>query len=448
MKVIQITPGAGGGYYCENCLRDAGLVRELRRRGHEALMVPLYLPPVAEGPSPADEAPIFFGGINVYLAQKSALWRRLPRWMTRWLDARPILAWAARRADMTRAADAGAMTLSMLAGEDGRQVRELDQLTDWLKTKGRPDAVLLSNALLLGLARRLKADLGAPVLCVLQDEDVFLDGLPEPSRSEAWNLLAERAADADAFLPVSRYYAGVMQRRLGLAADRVRVVPPGVEPDAFAPAAAPPAPPTIGYLGQQNLVSGVDRLVEAYLTVRRGGRVPGVRLRIAGGRTVGDEPLLAALADRVADAGAQADVAWLPIPDRDGKRTLLQSLSVLSVPVRQGLASAMYVLEAGAAGVPVVEPRAGALEELVEATGGGILVDPDDPAALAAAIEELLLDPDRARALGQAAREVVRRDFTVARAADRVLDIVEKGSGTAKDAKSAKDGKEQRQEAR
>jgi len=424
MKTIQITPGAGGGYYCENCLRDAGLVRTLRRRGHEALMVPLYLPPVAEGPSPADEVPIFFGGINVYLGHKSALWRCLPRWMTRWLNARPLLAWAARRADMTRTADLGPMTLSMLRGEHGRQQRELEHLAGWLKARGRPDAILLSNALLLGMARRLKADLAAPVLCILQDEDGFLDGLPEPSRTQAWNLLAERAADADAFLPVSRYYAGVMQRRLGLPHDRVHVVYPGVEAEAYAPAPVPPAQPTIGYLGQQNLASGVDRLVDAYLTIRDRGRVPGVQLRIAGGRTPGDEPLAQALADRVRHAGAEADVHWLPIPDRDAKRRLLQSLSVLSVPVRQGLASALYVLEAGASAVPVVEPRAGALEELVEATGGGILVDPDNPAALADALEKLLLDTDRARALGQAAREVVLADFTIERTADRVLELM------------------------
>jgi glycosyltransferase involved in cell wall biosynthesis len=425
MNLVQITPGAGGGYYCENCLRDAGLVRELRRRGHEAHMVPLYLPPVADGPGPDDDVPIFFGGINVYLEQKMPLWGRLPRWMRGWLDARPLLRLAARRAGMTRTEDLGPPTLSMLCGEEGRQVAELEHLVGWLRDRGGADVVLLSNALLIGMARRMKEELGAPILCTLQDEDAFLDGLPEPYRGRAWALLAERAADADAFLPVSRYYAQVMQRRLGLAADRVHVVPLGVEMDDFTPAAAPPDPPTVGYLGQQNRASGLDLLVEAYLAIRDRGRVPGVRLTVAGGRTAADEPFVAALQDRIADAGADGDVAWQAIPDREAKRDLLASLSVLSVPVRQGLAFGLYVLEAAAAGVPVVEPRAGALEELVEATGGGVLVPPEDSDALAEALEALLRDPDRARALGRAGREAVRERFTVARTADGVMNVVE-----------------------
>jgi len=174
MNLIQITPGAGTGFYCENCLRDAALVRELARRGHRTLMVPLYLPPVAEGPTPADDVPIFFGGINA----------------------------------------------------------------------------------------------------------------------------------------------------------------------------------------QQNRANGLDGLLEAYLAIRRRGRARGVRLRVAGGRAKGDEP------------------------------------------------------------------RAGALAELVEATGGGVLVEPGDPAALTGAIEALLLDPDRARALGRAGREAVLKRFTVARMADRVLEVI------------------------
>jgi len=425
MNLIQVTPGAGGGYYCENCLRDAGLVRELCRRGHEALMVPLYLPPVAEGPGPADDVPIFFGGINVYLEQKSRLWGRLPRWMRGWLDARPLLRWAARRAEMTRAEALGPPTLSMLRGEEGRQEAELEHLVDWLRDRGRVDAILLSNALLLGLARRLKEALGAPVLCILQDEDAFLDGLPEPYRTRAWALLADRAADADAFLPVSRYYAGLMQRRLDLAAARVQVVPLGVEADAYRPAETAPEVPTVGYLGQQNRASGLDRLVEAYLALRRRARVPGVRLRIAGGRTRGDEPFVHALRDRIVRAGAAGDVEFLPVPDRDAKGALLASLSVLSVPARQGVAFGLYVLEAGAAGVPVVEPRAGALEELVQATGGGVLVPPDDPDALVEAIEALLLDADRARALGRAGRKAVLERFTVAHTAARTLEVID-----------------------
>lgn len=423
MRIIQITPGAGAGFYCENCLRDAALARELRRRGHDVHMVPLYLPSIGE--EPAADTPIFFGGINVYLQQKSALFRHTPRWLDRLLDARPLLRWAGRRAGMVRPGDLGPPTLSMLRGEEGRQVKELDRLADWLADQGRVDVVCLSNALLAGLVHRVKEALGgAPVVCTLQDEDAFLDNLAEPYRGQAWALLAERAAHIDAFMPVSRYYAGVMQSRLDLSAERVHVVHPGVETALYAPAAAPPDPPVVGYLGQEGRASGLDLAVEAFLEIRRRGRVPGVRLRVAGGRLGADEPFVRALADRIATAGATEAVEFLPIPGRHETPALLASMSVLSVPVRTAPAYALYLLEANAAGVPVVEPRTGALEELLEATGGGVLVEPENPAALADAIEALLLDGDRARALGRAGREAVLEHFAIERMADKVLDVL------------------------
>ncbi|MCX5671317.1 MAG: glycosyltransferase family 1 protein, partial [Planctomycetota bacterium] len=182
MRIIQITPGAGTNFYCENCLRDNALVLELRRQGHDALMVPLYLPLVTEGPDATAGVPIFFGGINVYLQQKLALFRRTPRWLDRLLDARGLLKWASGRAEMTKARDLGEATLSMLRGEDGRQVKELERLVAWLAVQDRPDVICLSNALLAGLVRRMKAALGVPVVSMLQDEDGFLDALPEPYR--------------------------------------------------------------------------------------------------------------------------------------------------------------------------------------------------------------------------------------------------------------------------
>ena len=287
MKIIQITPGAGGNFYCENCLRDNALVLELRHLGHETLMVPLYLPLATDGPDATGGAPLFFGGIGVYLAERSAFFRKAPRWCRRLLDSPRLLKWAAKRAEMTKARDLGEPTLSMLRGEDGQQVRELERLIAWLAERGRPDVLCLSNALLVGMARRMKQELGVPILCTLQDEDAFLDALPEPYASQAWDLVRERAADIDAFLPVSRYYGNVMAERLGLAPERVHVVPIGIDLAGYAPADVEPETPTIGYLAQLRRANGLDLLVEAFLAIRAGGRVPGVRLRVSAGRRRG-----------------------------------------------------------------------------------------------------------------------------------------------------------------
>lgn len=416
MRIVQITPGSGGNFYCANCIRDSAAVRALRKAGHDALMVPMYLPPADEADS-RRAAPIFFGGINVYLQQKFSLFRKTPRWLDRLFDRPGLLKWVGRKARMTNAAELGETTLSMLRGEHGRQVKELDRLVEWLASRDRPDVVVLSNALLLGLARRIKDSLGAVVACLLQDEDTFLDMLPEPLRSRAWQSVSRRAAEADVFISVSRYYAEVMRERLELPAERIAVVYPGIDPGGYAPAGTPPDPPTLGYLSRMCREKGLDTLVEALVILKKDDRFAHLKLRVAGGKTADDDAFVDEVRLRLSDAGLTEDVEFLPNLPLPGKQAFLRTLSVLSVPERHGEAFGLHLLEALASGVPVVAPRNGAAPELVEATGGGLLCEPEDPASLAAALAELLLDPQRARDLGRRGREAVLANFTAERAA-------------------------------
>jgi glycosyltransferase involved in cell wall biosynthesis len=419
MRIIQITSGTGS-FHCGTCMRDNALVVELRKQGHDALMVPLYLPPVLDEAT-AGEAPLFYGGINVYLQQKSGLFRHTPRWLDRLLDGPGVLRAAASRASMTRPSDLGELTLSMLRGEEGRQVKELERLTEWLEAEGRPEVVCLSNALLIGLARRIKQQTGAAVACMMQGEDSYLDSLPEPERQQAWDLLSQRADDVDLFLPVSRYYGDLMRARAGIPADRMRVVYPGLRLEGFEPAPAAPEPPVLGYLARMCPVKGLETLVEAYVLLRAGGRMPHLKLRIAGARTAADEPFVERLRARLDAKGLAGDVEFLPNVDRDEKIAFLQSLSVLSVPATYGESFGLYLIEAMAAGVPVVQPRHAAFPEIIEETGGGVLCEPDDPQALAAAVEGLLLDPSLARSLGEKGCRAVRERFSVEQMARETL---------------------------
>ena len=147
------------------------------------------------------QTPVFFGGVNVFLQQKFAWFRSAPAWVDRYLNHPALLRWAGRRSGMTGGAEIGELTHSMLLGEEGRQNRELDKLVDWLLAQGRPDAVWLSTALLTGLARRIRQALGVPVLCSLQGEDSFLDGLDQPWRTRCWQTLAARSAWASSISP-------------------------------------------------------------------------------------------------------------------------------------------------------------------------------------------------------------------------------------------------------
>ena len=157
MKFVHLSPGAGNSFYCDNCLRDTALVLAMRRIGHDAASVPLYLPMMTDASVDTQlKGKIFFGGINVYLQQKSRFFRRTPRWLDRIFDAPCLLRWAGKKAGMTRGTDVAETMLSMLRGENGRQVKELDRLVAYLAEHDRPDVVSLSNALLVGLVRRMK----------------------------------------------------------------------------------------------------------------------------------------------------------------------------------------------------------------------------------------------------------------------------------------------------
>jgi hypothetical protein len=232
VNLVQITPGAGG-MYCGNCFRDNALVSELRRQGHDTVMVPMYLPMTLDEAPALGDSPTFFGGINVFLSQKSALHRRAPAWFRRWFDSPRLLKWAAGKTAKTRAEDVGELTVSMLRGESGNQHRELEEMVSWMSALPRPDAVFLSNALLAGLARKMRSGLRTKVVCFLQSEESFLDMLPEPFRSESWRLLAERAVDIDGWIAPTRYFADRMASRLRLPPERVRVAPSGISLDGY-----------------------------------------------------------------------------------------------------------------------------------------------------------------------------------------------------------------------
>lgn len=416
--------------YCGNCFRDNALVRELRGEGHEVTMVPLYLPLTLDEADESASTPIFFGGISVYLEQKSNFFQRTPQWLRRLLASRKILAWAGKRAAKTRASEVGDMMLSMLRGEEGRQARELDELIAWLKTQTPPDVICLSNALLVGLARQLKTELNAPIICSLQGEDAFLDGLPDSHREAAWQLLRERAADVDRFIAPSRYFGELMTRRLGLPPGKVSVVYNGIDLDGYEaqglkPQSQSQSAPVLGYLARMSKEKGLDTLIEAFILLKQRGAVPRLKLQIGGSCGPGDEPFVKALRKRLAEAGYIGEVAFFPNLTRVEKIDFLRGLTVFSVPALYGEAFGLYLIEALAAGVPVVQPRHAAFPELVEATGGGVLCEPADAKSLADQIEKLLLNPAQARALGEAGQKSVGERFSVAAMTAATLRVFE-----------------------
>src|ERR1051326_6265209 len=253
MNIVHITPGAGG-MYCGICLRDNALVAALKKMGHQATMVPLYLPLTLDEEDQSEGTPIFFSGINVYLEQKSALFREAPDWFHHLMAARPLLKWAGGKAANTRPEKLGDLTLSMLRGEEGFQSRELDELIAWLRTQPKPDVVCLSNALLVGMARKIKTELGTAVVCLLQGEVDYLDALLPEFRAQCWNTLSERAKDVDLFGAASRYFGDLMCQRLSIPSYRVKVVYSGINLEGYGDSQASPSSatsaPVLGYFAR------------------------------------------------------------------------------------------------------------------------------------------------------------------------------------------------------
>ena len=411
MKLVHITAGAGGRI-CGSCLHDNTLVRALRDRGGDAILVPAYVPTTTDEENVA-ERKVVMGGVNVWLQQNVPLFRHTPAIVDRPLDSRGLLEWLSSRTSGARAADLGPLTVSTLEGELGHQRKEVAKLAAWLASDVRPDVVHLSNVLLLGLARSIRAATDAAIVCSLSGEDVFIDAIPEPHHSRLGDLLRERAADVDRFVAFNRFNAEFMGGRLALPPERVAVIPHGVDLAAF-----PDVPPdlaarrrtrggrlVVGFIARGCPEKGLDQLVRALPLVAERHDVEVV----AAGATLDTERDYLALCQKLAvDLGVADRFRWLGQIDRAAKLKLLASIDVFALPTPRAEAKGLSAIEALAAGVPVVASNHGAFPEMLDDERAGLLHAPGDPADLARAIMAVLDDEEMAGRLGRHGHSLAR----------------------------------------
>jgi glycosyltransferase involved in cell wall biosynthesis len=179
----------------------------------------------------------------------------------------------------------------------------------------------------------------------------------------------------------------------------------------------------VGYFARIAPEKGLHLLAEAYPLFRRRTGSARVRLDAAGYLSRPHQRYLADIRRSLDRAGLGHEFTYRGAVDRKGKMAFLRGLDVLSVPTPYDEPKGVFVLEAMASGVPVVQPRRGAFTEMVEKTGGGLLVQPDDPAALADGLYSLWKEPELARALGDRAFAGVREHYSVQRSADKQLEV-------------------------
>ncbi len=419
MKVVYLTAGAGG-MFCGSCLHDNTLARALIREQVDVQLVPTYTP-IRTDEEDVSQHRVFFGGLNVYLQQRIPLFRYLPGFMDRLLDQPRLLRWVTSFGMETSASQLGALAVSMLKGTAGFQRKEVLRLCRWLADTQNPDLINFSNILIAGCVPEIKRRLDVPVVVTLQGDDVFLDALVEPYRERAFDQLRELVQHVDGFVVFSQYYADFMAEYLGIPRQRIDVIPLGLDTGDFQDFLHPQPetrqtdeqpPRCIGYLARLAPEKGLHHLVDAFIRLKQDPQLSDVQLRVAGWMGEGQKEYAEKEFARLREAGLGDAFEYLGTVDRQTKLDFLRQIDVLSVPTVYRDPKGLFVLEALAAGVPVVQPDHGAFGEMLRDLEGGLLVPPEDPEALSDGLSRLLTDPATRHKMGATGQRAVhdRRD--------------------------------------
>ena len=424
MKILQIIPVSGGTFYCGNCLRDGKYVDALRGMGHDVVKIPMYLPLFGHE-SDENEVPVFYGAIETYLQQLFPVFRKAPKWFIRFLNSKPMLKMAGNMAGSTDARGLDEMTVSMLLGEEGKQKEELERMVNWIAAHCKPDVIHISNALLLGMAPRLKERLGSAIVCSLQDEDGWVDVMDRDYQQKVWQLMHDKARSVDAFIGVSEYYSDLMQGLMKLPKEKVHSIYLGVDVEEYPMKPVDEKPRNIGFISRLCYDNGLDILIDAFIELKKSPDYDDVKLFLTGGQTGADKKFIKAQKRKIRNASIEEQVVFWEDFEDEGRLKFFEQVSLVSVPVRKELAFGLYLLESLASGVPVLQPDQGAFPEIVKHSKGGVLFEPNTAEALLPRLKELLDNPDVLKKLSVDGREGVRRNFNIVTKAEEVVKLYE-----------------------
>lgn len=422
MKIVNIVPGFGGSFYCGNCLRDSAYAKSLQNSGHDAVTLPIYLPLTLNGKNQS-KFPVFYGAINIYLKQQFPFLRKMPKWMEKFFNSPSFLRYAAKKAGSTRAEGLEEMTLSMLRGHEGYQGEELQHLIDFLKNTIKPDVVHLSNALLMGLARKIKDELGIPVVCSLQDEDVWIDAMADSYQKQLWDMFAEKAKDIDAFIAVSQFYGDVMKKRMQIPAEKLSVIHIGIDPFKYESSLPASNPPVLGYMSRMNEENGFEVFIDAFIKLKSRTGFKNVKARVSGGMTGDDKVFINNQVKKLKKAKIEQDVSFVDEYIEEFHNQFFKPLSLLTVPVLNGEAFGLYQIESLACGVPLVQPALGAFPEVIEESKGGVTYMPNTSETLADKWAEVLSNTEDLVRMSTDGRKSVEEKFNSSILIEKMLEV-------------------------
>ena len=384
MKILFIVPGSGDSFYCGNCFRDNLQANALRNAGHEVVIMPLYLP--IEYPSFRADTPLFFPATTFYAGRKFFKRGNMPKWISRFLGSESMLRYASSLSGATSAAGLEGITLSMIIGLDGAFNQQVEPILEWIEKHEQPDVIHLSTSLLIGVARAIKCRTFIPIICSLQDEEVWIDSMRPKFVNKAWQGIIDNLHFVDKFVTTSEFYKNAITTRIPQI-KFIDVVYPGVNIQKYYSKDYPDNP-VIGFFNRMNRENGLDILAHAFVKLKKEDKIKNLKLKISGGYTSHDKRCLKEVKKILLPY--MDDVDFCEAYDPEGHANFYRQISIICVPITFDEGVGLYLCEAFAAGRPAVEPATGSFSEIIG--DAGIVYSPNSSDALAQAIDKMFTD--------------------------------------------------------
>ena len=364
MKIAYLTAGAAG-MICGSCLHDNALAKSLIRLGHDCILIPAYTPIRTDDEDVSIDR-VFMGGINVYLQQKMPWLANLPKWLDSFLNQSWIIKPLTKNAGKTSPALLGELTISMLRGTQGRQRKEFRRLLDWLFREIQPDVMVFTNLLVGGGIPEIKRLSRTKVFVTLQGDDIFLDSLPAEFRQQSIELMQGLVSHIDGFLIHSEDYAIRMASLLKISANKIHIVPLGIDVTDFRNLSRAHAQGvfTIGYLARMAPEKGLHQLVDAFISIAHRPEAKHVQLKLAGWMGPQHAEYWSEQKAKLNRSGLGDRWEYLGSIDRAEKAKFLSDIDLFCVPTTYTEPKGLFLLEAIAAGTPYVQPDHGAFPEI------------------------------------------------------------------------------------
>lgn len=235
--------------------------------------------------------------------------------------------------------------------------------------------------------------------------------------------MSTKAEHLDAFIAVSDFYAGVSLEKMNIPKEKIFTNHLGIDPDEYIFAKPETKDRNIGYISRMCKENGFDIIIDAFIELKKDTAYEDVKLILTGGSTGDDKPLLKQVQKKLKKEKLLKQVEFHEDFDGEGRHEFFKKVKLISVPVRNGEAFGLYLLESMASGVPVVQPNLGAFAEIVNKSKGGIIYENNTAEELALTLKSLLSNEDKLQELSATGRKGVEKEFNIYTQADHLIRI-------------------------